>query len=126
MDKDQDNRDHPFYRVLDFLVTVSKRPGSYLSTDDLYSLGIKLSDMDINTGKPADDGPQFCDLYTKQAFDDLFENAEFEEINYWPTARSEGNGYYLAYAVGSNLVNCLGVSYSPECLLSKSKYLIRG
>jgi hypothetical protein len=51
MGKDQGNRDHPFYRVIDLLVKVSTKPGSYLSTDDLDSLGIKLSGMDINTGE---------------------------------------------------------------------------
>jgi|SRR5271156_2313024 len=119
MGKDQDNRDHPFYRVIDLLVKVSTKPGSYLSTDDLDSLGIKLSGMDINTGKPADDGPQFCDLYPSQDLDDLFEN---ESIDYWPS--KETNVYCAADAVGLILERCLGTNYGST-LISKSKYLIR-
>jgi hypothetical protein len=122
MSKDQDNRDHPFYRVIDLLVKLSTKPGSYLSTDDLDSLGIKLSGMDINTGRPADDGPQFCDLYPSQDFHDLFEN---ELIDHWPSIKTESNVYCSANAVGLILEKCLGTNYCSKDLISQSKYLIR-
>src|SRR5439155_26875061 len=96
------DEDHPFYRVIDLLRKVGRKRGSYLSADDLESLGIKLSGMDIETGRPADSGPQFCDPYPSKEFDKLLEkvSANFQALD-------EGDVYSTAFGIGIDLDHCL-------------------
>ena len=67
------DKDLLFNHVAHLFRKVHRKRGSYLGADDLTSLGIKVSEMDLETGRPADSGPQFCDLYPSQEFDKLFE-----------------------------------------------------
>src|SRR4051812_45703298 len=115
----EQNRDHPFYYVLDLLAEVTKKRGSYLNTDDLDRLGIKLSGLDVNTGMPADHGPQFCDLSTSQEFDGLY---KVKSIPYW--TGKDKDVYCAAYGWELLLEKCLGGNY-PKELITKSKYIIR-
>jgi hypothetical protein len=96
------DEDHPYYRVASLLRQVHRRRGPYLSADDLESLGIKLSGMGIETGRPADSGPQFCDLYPSKEFDKLFEkvSANFQALD-------EGDVYSTAFGIGIDLDHCL-------------------
>ena len=91
-----------YHRVAALLRKVDRKRGSYLSADDLESLDIKLSGMDIETGRPADSGPQFCDLYPSQEFDKLFEkaSANFQGLD-------EGDAYSTALGIGIDLDHCL-------------------
>ena len=123
--KAQNSRDHPFYHVTDLLVKVGRKPGSYLSAEDLDRLGIKLSSMNIETGTPADSGPQFCDLYPSQEFDNLFkERVPFDTIQLWPMYQRDE--YSAAYGVGLFLGNCLRMNGDKEPLAYKNKYKSRG
>ena len=67
------DKDLLFDNVAHLLWKVYRKPGSYLSADDLTSLSIKVSEMDLETGRSADSGPRFYDLYPSQEFDKLFE-----------------------------------------------------
>jgi hypothetical protein len=96
------DEDHPFYRVVDLLRKVRRKRGSYLSVDDLESLGIKLSGMDIETGRPADSGPQFCDPYPSQKFDKLFEKVSADL-----RLGDEEDVYATAHGMGMLIVDCL-------------------
>jgi len=96
------DQDHPYHHVASLLRKVHRHRGPYLSTDDLESLGIKLSGMDIETGRPADSGQQFCSLYPSKEFDKLFEkvSANFEGLD-------EGCVYSTAFGIGIDLDHCL-------------------
>jgi hypothetical protein len=91
------DEDHP-----SLLRKVHRHRGPYLSTADLESLGIKLSGMDIETGRPADSGQQFCNLYLSKKFDTLFEkvSANFQGLD-------EGCVYSTAFGIGIDLDRCL-------------------
>ena len=95
-------KDQTYYDVASVLQKVHQRRGPYLSADDLESLGIELSGMDIETGRPADSRPQFCDLYPSQEFDKLFEkvSAKFQGLD-------EGCVFSTAFGIGTDLHNCL-------------------
>jgi len=67
------DKDYPFYHVARVFGKIHRTRGSYLSTEYLESLNIKVSEMDLETGRPGDFGPQFCRLYPRRAFDKLFE-----------------------------------------------------
>ena len=96
------DEDCSYYRVAHLLRKVYRKPGSYLSADDLESLCIKVSEMDLETGRPADSGPQFCDLYPSKEFDKLFEkaSANFQGLD-------EGGVYSTAFGIGIDLDHCL-------------------
>ena len=115
----QDNRAHPFYPVTNLLAEIVPRRGPYLSAEDLERFGIKLSSMDVETGKPEDSGPQFCDLYPSKEFDE-----PFEKNIYWPRYRERA--YYAAYEVGLILLECLAMEEYEGFFKSKSKYYMRG
>ena len=67
------DKDLPYYRVAHLLRRVRNRRESYLSAGDLERLGIKLSGIDIETGRLADSGLQFCGSYPSREFDNVFE-----------------------------------------------------
>jgi len=95
-------KDQTYYDVASVLQKVHQRRGPYLSADDLESLGIELSGMDIETGRPADSRPQFCDLYPSQEFDKLFEKVSADLHPY-----DEGRVYDTAFGIGMDLDCCL-------------------
>ncbi|KIX02802.1 uncharacterized protein Z518_08745 [Rhinocladiella mackenziei CBS 650.93] len=97
------NEDHPYYHVASLLRKVHRHRGPYLSPDDLESLGIKVSGMDIKTGRPTDSGQQFCTLYPSKQFDKLFEKVSakhFQDLD-------EGGVYGTALGIGTELDHCL-------------------
>ena len=53
------DKDLLFDHVVHLLRKVHRKRGSYLGADDLTSLGIKVSEMDLETGRSADPGPRF-------------------------------------------------------------------
>jgi hypothetical protein len=97
------DEDHPFYRVVDLLRRVRRKRGSYLSADDLECLGIKQSGMDIETGRPADSGPQFCEPYPSQEFDKVFEKVSAD----LRLGEDEDDVYVTAWGIGMLIGNCL-------------------
>jgi len=109
------NRDHPYYHVRDLTIKVVQRPPSPLNSDDLQTLGVEVTGMDIATGKPADSGPQFCDLYPLREFDSIF-----EKVDEWPQQRATGS-YKAAYQIRQLIEKSL----IQGGLASKSKYVWR-
>jgi hypothetical protein len=95
--------DHPLYRVADLLRRVRRKRGSYLSANDLECLGIKLSEMDIETGRPADSGPQFCEPYPSQEFDKVFEKVSAD----LRLGEDEDDVYATAWGIGMLIEDCL-------------------
>ena len=91
-----------FNHVAYLLRKVHRKRGSYLSADDLTSLGIKVSEMDLETGRPADSGPQFCDPYPSEEFDKLFEKVSADL-----RLGDEEYVYSAAFEVGMLIQNCL-------------------
>jgi hypothetical protein len=91
-----------YHRVAALLRKVDRKRGSYLSADDLESLGIKLSGMDIETGRPAGSGPQFCDPYPSPEFDKLFEKVSADL-----RLGDEENVYYAGHGMGMLIEECL-------------------
>ena len=97
------DEDHPYYRVVSLLRKVHRRRGPYLSADDLESLGIKLSGMDIETGKPADSGPQFCEPYPSHEFDKIFQKISAD----LQLGEDEDDLYVTACGIGMLIGDCL-------------------
>jgi hypothetical protein len=96
------DKDLLFNHVSHLLRKVHRKRGSYLSADDLTSLGIKVSEMDLETGRPADSGPQFCNPYPNQEFDKLFEKVSADL-----RLGDEEYVYSAAFEVGMLTQNCL-------------------
>jgi len=96
------NEDDPFDRLTSLLRKVHRRLGPYFSADDLESLGIELSGMDIETGRPADSGPQFCDPYPSLKFNKLF-----KKVSAYPEIVDEDSEYSSAFGIGMDLDHCL-------------------
>jgi hypothetical protein len=109
-------RDHPFYRVRGLASKLVRHPSSYLSHDDLTTMGIEVAAMDIKTGTPADSGPQFCDLYPCREFDAMFETVPVQ----WPPLKKRGV-YYAALQI----MQIIESSLSDGGLASQSKYVWR-
>jgi hypothetical protein len=62
--------------------------------------------MDLETGKPADSGPQFCDPYPSQEFDKLFEKVSAEST--YLGIRDLGESAYIeADGIGMSIDDCL-------------------
>jgi len=100
--KSTKDKDYPCYHVARVFRKIHRTRGSYLSTEYLESLNIKVSEMDLETGRPEDSGPQFCRLYPRRAFDKLFEkvSAEFE---YLDEGDMESTGYGIALTIRNSL-----------------------
>jgi hypothetical protein len=96
------DKDHPYYRVAHLLRKVHRKHGSYLSADDLESLGIKVSEMDLETGRPADAGPQFCEPYPSQEFDKVFEKVSADL-----RLGDEEDVYAAGHGMGMLIEDCL-------------------
>jgi len=107
-------RDHPFYAVANIAKKVIIHESSYLNSDDLAKLGVEVTAMDIETGAPADSGPQFCDLYPTREFDIIFQKVNVP----WPTERKEG-----VYRAALQMLAFIIDSYKR--LENKSKYVWR-
>ena len=58
--------------------------------------------MDIETGRPADSGPQFCDPYPSPEFDKLFEKVSADL-----RLGDEENVYYAGHGMGMLIEECL-------------------
>ncbi len=84
--------DHPYYYIRDLVLKLGEHPTSYLSNEDLTSLGIKVTNMDIENGIPSDSGPQFCDLLSSKDVDNLFKRIPMD----WPL-EGETDNYCRAY-----------------------------
>jgi hypothetical protein len=95
--------DDPYYHVACLLWKIRDKRGSYLSTDDLERLGIKLSSMDTETGKPADSGPQFGEPYPSQEFDKHFEKVSVD----LGLGEDENDVYSTAWGIGMLIGDCL-------------------
>ncbi|KIX04758.1 uncharacterized protein Z518_05628 [Rhinocladiella mackenziei CBS 650.93] len=66
------DRDSPFNHVLKVYQETRRPRGSYLSTEYLDTLNIRVFEMDLETGKPEDPGLQFGTPYPSQEVDKLF------------------------------------------------------
>jgi hypothetical protein len=76
-------------------------------------MGIEVAAMDIETGTPADSGPQFCDLYPCREFDAMFKTVPVQ----WPPLKKRGV-YYAALQI----MQIIESSLSDGGLASQSKY----
>lgn len=118
------DKDLPYYRVAQLLRRVRDKRGSYLSASDLERLGIKLSGMDIETGRPADSGPQFCEPYPSQEFDNVFEKVSVD----LRLGEDENDVYVTAWGIGMLFEDCLRdleMSYFTEPSDRRSTYYAR-
>jgi len=88
------DKDAPYNHVVE-LYNKTRRPcGSYLSDKDLESLKIRASEMDLETGKPADSGPQFGTPCPSDEVDKLFEKVSNDFRNL-----EDANVYHTGYGV---------------------------
>jgi hypothetical protein len=112
----RDNREsHPYFHVRNLVLKLLQHPTLSLDSDDLATAGIEVAEMDIQTGTPADSGPQFCDLYPRREFD-----AMFEKIDEWPQPTEPGAGYLAALQMRRLIEKSLDGG-----LTSQSKYVWR-
>jgi len=100
--KSAKDKDYPFYHVARVFRKIHRTRGSYLSTEDLESLNIKVSEMDLETGRPDDLGPQFCKLYPRRAFDKLFEKVS-TDFRHFDDGEVETTGYGIALTIRNSL-----------------------
>ena len=59
--------------------------------------------MDIETGTPADSGPQFCKPYPSQEFDKVFEKVSAD----LRLGEDEEDAYATAWSIGMLIEDCL-------------------
>jgi len=100
------DKDLPYDRVAHLLRKVHRKRGSYLSTDDLKNFGIKVFDMDLETGRPADSGLQFCNPYPRQEFDKLFEKVS-ADLQLGDGGDIDEDVYSAAVGMGMLIEDCL-------------------
>src|SRR5271156_1932514 len=95
------NNDAPFRNVVNLLKNLFPHKEYYLSTKLLESLGIKVSAMDLETGRPADSGPQFCEPYVSEQFDKVFEfDRRYEKASEDFGPLNEGSVFCTAFKIG--------------------------
>jgi hypothetical protein len=112
----QEAQNKLYYRVISVGAKAVLHPSSYLTDDDLATMGIEVTAMDIKTGVPADSGPQFCDLYPSREFDAMFKKTKPVE---WPHKKP---GVYFA---ALQIMRILDLSLRDNALASQSKYTWR-
>jgi len=101
------NNDTSLRNVVNLLRNLYYHKGSYLSTEYLESLGIMVSAMDFETGRPADSGPQFCEPYPSEQFDRVFEFDKLYEASKDFGPLDEGDVYCTALGIGTIIDNFL-------------------
>jgi len=100
--KSAKDKDYPFYHVARVFRKIRRTRGPYLSTEYLESLNIKVSEMDLETGRPEDSGPQFCSLYPRRALDKLFKKVS-TDFRYFDDGGVESTGYGIALTIENTL-----------------------
>ena len=102
------------------LKAFSNRGNECLQPDELATLHVKISSLDLETGQTTDNGPIFASPFSKKDFDERIKCKHLSE-NQWPFRPGIIFRGTAAYAVITTVERCLGgrqylgslASYSP-------------
>lgn len=101
----------------------------HLSQSDLTTLGIKWSEMDLQSESELGSGPRFCTPFPSdaidRAFDKVFIDEAYEDVGQpeWPRYTPElQNTFYSALQIGLNLLRYLGCRSYDWSLIASTKW----
>src|SRR5689334_10868450 len=110
-------------RVLQKIIA---HPSPYLSNKDMKDLGIRCTDLDLETGKPADGGVAFISPYPLSEIDRiLHENEPWEECTL-PDEKESMNmcaAMEISSLLGTYL--CMGKNENVKGLIRQTKWEMR-
>ena len=73
------NKDETFYLVRHVISKLQHLKSPTLKREDRIALGVKVYDLDLDSGKPSDAGQQYCKLFPERPFRTLLKERESDD-----------------------------------------------